>query len=193
MNITYIIYIITEAPLINAVTSARRVEGGQLRRKGLFFPWEKKCTIIQVNVDYFKKFLTKPVMFFMTSWHAARPPQFKTRKREANRRPIVSWDRNHSTNERTPFTMCLPSLPWQWAAQCKQTVCRQTKSQYHKNHTFWTPAHLHDISFWDATSHFPLGTPGGPIWTTLLGPQNGFLCTPDLVIVKKIFWEYFRG
>ena len=93
------------------------------------------------------------------SWlRAARPrkrwehnsPQFKTGKREANRCPIASWDRNHSTNERTPFTMCLPSLPRQWAAQCKQTVCRQTKSQYHKNHTFWMPA-----SSW----HLIFGTP----------------------------------
>ena len=35
--VTKIIYIITEAPLITAVTIAHWVEGGQLRRKGLFF------------------------------------------------------------------------------------------------------------------------------------------------------------
>ena len=27
---------------------------------------------------------------------------------------------------RTPFTICLPSLPWRCAVQCKQRVCKQT-------------------------------------------------------------------
>ena len=70
MNNTYIIYIITEAPLINTVMSARRVagwRGANCGEKDYFFREKKKCTIIQVNVDYFKKFLSKPVMFFMTS------------------------------------------------------------------------------------------------------------------------------
>ena len=67
-NVTKIIYLITEAPLITAVSIARRVEVGQLPKKGLFFLWEKRnVQIMQVNIDYFIKFLSKPFMFLMTS------------------------------------------------------------------------------------------------------------------------------
>ena len=133
------------------------------------------------------------------SWlRAARPrkrwehnsPQFKTGKREANLRPIASWDRNHSTNERTPFTMCLPSLPRQCTAQCKQTVDIQWnlwlkncdthyKSQYP---TF--RMNLHGISFGTPHSHFPLGTPQISICPFPLGREKCFLFTPEEALLR---------